>query len=474
VKKWHYGSYAATRASAARAHLTELLPALLSTISGAGNPDEALGRFDNFLSRLPSGVQLFALLRNHENLRSLLVALMASAPRMADAVIHRAHVMDGLIDPAFADDVRRRETLLAKIEAFFADARDYQDVIDRARIIGQEQMFLIAAGLLAGSMDAARAGEQFTTLAEALLTRLFDAVRREFEKRHGVVPGARVALLAFGKMASREMTARSDLDFIMLYDASGEESNGEKPLAASQYYARLTQRLLAALSAPTSEGVLYEADMRLRPSGNAGPLATSLAGFIQYHHESAWTWEHLALSRARVVYADGELGEKVDGIVAEILSRPRDAAKTIDDVLTMRALMGKERPPRHAFDLKLAPGGLVDLEFIAQSAQLVAGETVAAPQATTGVVLRRLAETGLVPEGLRLAEILELYSTVLQVMSAALADPFKDEGWTEAFRELLAQRTNTPNFERLASDVREMEAEVSTAAERWYAKARGL
>lgn len=474
VKKWHYGSYAATRASAARAHLTELLPALLSTISGAGNPDEALGRFDNFLSRLPSGVQLFALLRNHENLRSLLVALMASAPRMADAVIHRAHVMDGLIDPAFADDVRRRETLLAKIEAFFADARDYQDVIDRARIIGQEQMFLIAAGLLAGSMDAARAGEQFTTLAEALLTRLFDAVRREFEKRHGVVPGARVALLAFGKMASREMTARSDLDFIMLYDASGEESNGEKPLAASQYYARLTQRLLAALSAPTSEGVLYEADMRLRPSGNAGPLATSLAGFIQYHHESAWTWEHLALSRARVVYADGELGEKVDGIVAEILARPRDAAKTIDDVLTMRVLMGKERPPRHAFDLKLAPGGLVDLEFTAQSAQLVAGEVVAAPQATTGLVLRRLAETGLVPEGLRLAEILELYSTVLQVMSAALADPFKDEGWTEAFRELLAQRTNTPTFERLAADVREMEAEVSAAAEAWYAKARRL
>lgn len=474
VKKWHYGSYAATRASAARAHLTELLPALLSTISGAGNPDEALGRFDNFLSRLPSGVQLFALLRNHENLRSLLVALMASAPRMADAVIHRAHVMDGLIDPAFADDVRRRETLLAKIEAFFADARDYQDVIDRARIIGQEQMFLIAAGLLAGSMDAARAGEQFTTLAEALLTRLFDAVRREFEKRHGVVPGARVALLAFGKMASREMTARSDLDFIMLYDASGEESNGEKPLAASQYYARLTQRLLAALSAPTSEGVLYEADMRLRPSGNAGPLATSLAGFIQYHHESAWTWEHLALSRARVVYADGELGAKVDATVAEILSRPREVAKTIDDVLAMRALMSKERPPRHAFDLKLAPGGLVDLEFIAQSAQLVAGDTVATPQATTGVVLRRLAETGLVPAGLRLAEILELYSTVLQVMSAALADPFKDEGWTEAFRELLAQRTNTPNFERLAADVREMEAEVSAAAEGWYARAERM
>jgi len=473
VKKWHYGGYAATRAAAARAHLTELLPALLRTITEAGNPDDALRRFDDFLSRLPAGVQLFALLRNHENLRSLLVALMASAPRMADAVIYRAHVMDSLIDPAFADMVRRKEALLDKIEGFFADARDYQDVIDRARILGQEQLFLIAAGLLAGSLDARRAGEQFTTLAEALLNKLFEAVRREFEKRHGVVPGARAALLAFGKMASREMTARSDLDFIMLYDLEGaEESNGERPLHASQYFARLTQRLIAAVSAPTSEGVLYEADMRLRPSGNAGPLATSLKGFIQYHHESAWTWEHLALSRARVVQADDGLGDEIDASIAEILSRPRDIGKTIDDVVAMRALMAKERPPRHPFDLKLAAGGLIDLEFIAQSAQLVARDIVAAPQAPTDQVLRRLGETGLVAEGECLAEIHGIYSTILQVMSAALADPFKDEGWTDAFRELLAQRANTPNFERLAADVREMEREVSAAAEAWYARAR--
>jgi glutamate-ammonia-ligase adenylyltransferase len=308
-----------------------------------------------------------------------------------------------------------------------------------------------------------------------MLTHLFSAVRAEFAKRHGTIPGASAALLAFGKMASREMTAKSDLDFIMLYELEGaDESDGDKPLPASQYYARLTQRLIAALSAPTAEGVLYAVDMRLRPSGNAGPLATRLAGFLQYHHESAWTWEHLALSRARVVQADGDLGRQIDGAIAEVLSRPRDVGKTIDDVVAMRALLAKERPPRHPFDLKLAAGGLVDLEFIAQSAQLVARDTLAAPQAPTDEVLRRLGETGLVPEGERLAEIHAVYSTILQVMSAALADPFKDEGWTDAFRELLAQRTNTPNFERLASDVAEMEAEVSAAAEAWYARAREL
>jgi len=180
VRRWHYGSYAATRTSAARAHLTELLPLLLATLGHAGNADEALLRFDNFLSRLPAGVQLFSLLRNHANLRTLLVQLMASAPRMAEQVIHRAHVMDGLIDPAFANDVTHREVLIAKVDAFLAEARSYEEIIDRARIIGQEQKFLIAAGLLSGTVDASGAGEQFTALAETLVNRLFASVRREF------------------------------------------------------------------------------------------------------------------------------------------------------------------------------------------------------------------------------------------------------------------------------------------------------
>ncbi len=474
IRKWHYGGYRATRASAARAHLTELLPALLTTIARTGNADLAFQRFDNFLDRLPSGIQLFALLRSHADLRELLVQLLASAPRMAEAVIHRAHVMDALIDPAFADEVSRRAVLVGKVDAFLGEARDYQEVIDRARIIGQEQQFLIAAGLLSGTVTARQAGEQFTALAETLLQKLFAAVRREFEQRHGRVPGASVALLAFGKMASREMTASSDLDFILLYEAGEADSDGERPLAPSQYFARLTQRLVAAVTAPTSEGVLYQADMRLRPSGNAGPLATSLTAFRLYQQESAWTWEHLALTRARVVEADAGFAAKVMAAIAEALTRPHDAAKTIGDVTTMRALMAKERPARHAFDLKLVAGGLVDLEFIAQSAQLLAGGEIARPQAPTAIVLLRLGAIGLVPEGERLAEIHATYSTVLQVMSAALADPFKEEGWTPAFRDLLAQLANMPSFPRLSEELAEMQAEVKDAAARWYERARGL
>jgi len=474
VRKWHYGSYAATRTSAARAHLTELLPALLLTLGRAGNADEALSRMDDFLSRLPAGVQLFALLRNHAQLRTLLVQFMASAPRMAEAVIHRAHVMDGLIDPAFANDVTHREVLVAKVDAFLADARSYEELIDRARIIGQEQKFMVAAGLLSGTVSAQGAGEQFTALAETLLNRLFTKVQDEFAVRHGRIEGAEAALLAFGKMASREMTFTSDLDFILLYDAPDTESDGERQLSTPHYFARLTQRLVAAVSAPTAEGVLYEADMRLRPSGNSGPLATSLAGFRAYHKDNAWTWEHLALSRARVIAATGALGNKVDSEIAEVMSRPRDNAKTIDDVISMRALMARERKPRHAFDLKLVSGGLVDLEFMAQSAQLVAGAQLALPQETTARVLAGLGETGLVPQGQRLAEIHGVYSTALQVMSSALVSPFKEEAWTPTFKELLAHLSNYPDFGRLELDIAQMRGEVEAAMSQWYGKARAL
>ena len=214
--------------------------------------------------------------------------------------------------------------------------------------------------------------------------------------------------------------------------------------------------------------------MRLRPSGNAGPLATSISGFRAYHRDNAWTWEHLALSRARVIHADAGFGREVDDALAEVMSRTRDAAKTIDDVVSMRALMAKERPARHPFDLKLAEGGLVDLEFMAQSAQLLAGATIGLPQALTARVLTRLADTGLVPQGSRLAEIHELYSTILQVMSSALVSHFKDEAWTDAFKELLAGLTHYPSFDLLELDVKSMRGEVSAAAAQWYEKARSL
>jgi glutamate-ammonia-ligase adenylyltransferase len=476
IRKWHYGSYAATRSVAARAHLTELTPALLAAISGAGNADAALTRFDHFLSRLPTGVQLFALLRTHEQLLRLLVAFMSSAPRMAEAVIQRAHVMDGLIDPAFASNVGRNEVLTAKVDDFLADATAYEDLIDRARIIGHEQMFLISAGFLSGAIAAPAAGRQFTALAETLLHRLFMAVQTEFALRHGKISGGRTGLLAFGKMGSREMTVTSDLDFILLYDAPQDvaESDGERPLDPAQYYARLTQRLIAALSAPTAQGVLYEADMRLRPSGKAGPLATSLRAFRRYQTEQAWTWEHLALTRGRYVAGFGSLGAELAVIIAEVLAEKRLAAKVVTDTLDMRERLARDRKPRHPFDIKLAPGGLMELEFIAQSGRLLLGPELTPPGAQVSEILDAMGVAGVLPEAERLADIHRTYSAIVQTMSVCLTDPFKADAWNDAFRDLLARMTNMPDFSRLDAEREVMGKEVLQAAENWYARAQVL
>ena len=466
IRKWHYGAYAATRASAARAHLTELLPSLLSVIGAGGNSDEALAKFDHFLSQFPAGVQLFSLLRNNENLCQMLVAFMASAPRLAEAVIHRAHVMDALIDPAFVDGISETKILIDKVDSFLSQANGFEDLIDRARIIGQEQKFLIGAGFISGAVDAKRAGKQFSALAQVLLEQLFSAVKKEFVKKHGEIKGAKTGLLAFGKFASNEMTATSDLDFILFYDApeNAQYSDGKRPLAISHYYARLTQRLVAALSAPTSEGVLYEADMRLRPSGNAGPLATSLKAFLNYQKTKAWTWEHLALTRARVVGSDGELKEKMNKAIKEILLLPNDKEKIIKDVKEMRELMAKERKARHNLDLKLLKGGLVDIEFLMQSAQLLYADKFN----NKTPIIKQLGELNLIRNADRLNEIYQFYAIVLQAMSICLIDPFGQKSWTNAFKNLLAQLTNSVSFERLEEDLLLMQKDVILIVEEFY------
>ncbi len=450
IRKWHYGSYPATRASAARAHLTELLPHLLKTFAKAGNADAALARFDHFLSQFPAGVQLFSLLRNNEDICHTLVAFMASAPRMAEEVIHRAHVMDGMIDPAFAQGVNNKKIMTEKVQNFLSQANSFEDLIDRARIIGQEQKFLIGAGFISGTLSARRAGEQFSNLAQILLQNLFAAVQQAFIKKHGKIEGATLALLGFGKMASREMSATSDLDFILLYDApkQSEFSNGEKPLALNQYFSRLTQRLLAALSAPTAEGVLYEADMRLRPSGNAGPLATSLSAFKKYQKEKAWTWEHLALTRARVVVSsDKKFGQEITNFISDVLGEKYNPKKIINDVKAMRDLIRKERKPRHSFDLKLIDGGLIDIEFLLQTAKLLKNN---------------------IKNFSRLKKIHETYIIILQAMSICLPNPMDYSSWSSSFKDLLAQLTNYPSFELLEIDIANMSNEVIAIVNEYY------
>lgn len=274
IRAWHFGRYPAVRSSRSRERLTELHPALVASLASTDNADNALLAFDSFLSKLPAGVQLFSLLRSNPELLRLLATVMGAAPRLSELVSKRVHVLDAVLDPAFFGAMPTAEEFRAGLKRTLDLARFYEDALDRARIFAQEQQFLIGLRLLTDTLNAHQVGEALARLAETVIEGLMPRVIANVAENHGILPGADWAVIAMGKLGGREMTAASDLDLILLYEHDDDvsQSDGKRPLAPSQYFIRLTQRLVAALSAPTAEGSLYEVDFRLRPSGNAGPL----------------------------------------------------------------------------------------------------------------------------------------------------------------------------------------------------------
>ena len=274
IRTWHYGRYRATQTATARERLTELMPKLLQTIADTGRADETLIKFDSFLEGLPAGIQLFSLLGNNPGLMSLLTTIMASAPRLASVIARKPHIFDGMLEPTLLAELPTRERLSERLEAFLEGDLAYEEVLDRLRIFASEQQFLVGVRLLTGAISGGRAAVAFSDLADLTLGAAVGAVESEFEKAHGRIADGRFALVALGKLGSHEMSAASDVDMILLYDHAPDcdDSDGPKPLDPVRYYTRFTQRLVAALSAPTAEGVLYEVDLRLRPSGNKGQI----------------------------------------------------------------------------------------------------------------------------------------------------------------------------------------------------------
>jgi [glutamine synthetase] adenylyltransferase / [glutamine synthetase]-adenylyl-L-tyrosine phosphorylase len=334
IRGWHFGRYAATRMRRAREDLTELLPALLLALSRDGDADRAFTEFDRFLSRLGAGVQLFAMLKANPALLDLIANILATAPRLAEELGRQPRILEAVLEPGFFGALPTFEQLETAAQPLFSMDLALEEAMDRARVFGREQQFRVGVRVLSDTVSAEDAGTGFANLADVLIARLLKATEQELVAKHGSVIDGRIAVVAMGKLGGREMTATSDLDLILIYDhpAHVNQSDGPKPLAVGQYYQRLTQRFIAALTVPTSEGTLYEVDLRLRPSGSKGPVAASLSSFKTYHAESSWTWEKLALTRARVVAGDATLEQEVRAAIARTLSSNRDEAETRRDV----------------------------------------------------------------------------------------------------------------------------------------------
>ncbi len=465
VRRWHGGSYRALRGEQARKNLTELVPIIIDQFARAESPDAAFAAFDRFLAGLRAGGRLLSLLRQNPELIRFIALMLGAAPRLADILAQHPHVVDPLIDPSFFGALPDAKRLEAELARALGETRGYEDMLDAIRLFGQEHMFLIGARVLSGSLSAEQAGEVFAGLADLLIRTLHARVEADFAAAHGRIRGQQSAIVAVGRLGAREMTASSDLDLIVIYDFDAEHpsSDGERPLYGGQYFARLTQRPISALTVQTNYGVLYEVDMRLRPSGRSGPLATHIQGFVGYQEREAWTWEHMALTRARVVSGSPAFAARIEGAIRQVILRKRDARVIAGDVVEMRTAIAKEKGDAEPWDLKYAAGGLIDIEFIAQYLQLV--HAPSAPEildTSTARMLEKAARAGVLkPEDAAvLRPAVLLFHDLTQILRLCLPGAFDPKSANAGVLALLARAADLPEFLALQAHVVETQRQV--------------
>lgn len=465
VKNWHYGRYASTRSERARERLTEFQPILLEALSKTDQPDQALNTFDKFLKDLPAGVQLFSMLSSNPNLLRLIADIMGTAPRLAQILSQRTRVLDAVLDPGFFGVLPEDNELIKIIEDEFETCQDYQDTLDRARSVGQEQSFLTGVRLLSGIITSEQAAKGYSQLADILIQKLQAKVESEIVEQHGSFKNGDVAILAMGKLGGNEMTATSDLDLILIYDYDKDqlESDGQKPLSPTQYYSRYTQRLISALSAPTAEGELYEVDLRLRPSGRSGPVATQIESFIDYQMNKAWVWEHLALTRARCISGSQNLQGTINKTIKDVLSKKRDQKKLASEVLEMRDRIEAEKGTDNLWDIKLSRGGQVDLEFICQYLQLnYAHSHPEIINTNTAQSFHNIRTTDIIPAEMaeQLHEATLFYNRLIQIIRLCTKSGLEANSASEGLKNLLAKTTKTSSFDELTEKLNQTQSEI--------------
>ena len=464
VQNWHRGRYRAMRSARARELLTELTPQLLAALARTIEPTQALLRFDPFLGELPSGVQLFALFAANPALLDLVAEIMGLAPRLAEMLARNPGLLDAVLDREFFAPLSTKSDLVPALEARLAPADDMQDVLDIARRFANDERFRIGVLWLRGLANTEAAGRATSDLVDALLVALVPRVAQELAKAHGRVPGGHFAVLALGKYGSRELTAGSDLDLVLLYDAPAEtRSDGKQPLSAMHFYQRFAQRLIAAFTSPTGEGKLFEVDLRLRPQGNAGPLASTLDGFRDYARSQAWTWERMALTGARVAYAEGDMETRIDAALLAVLTMERAAPALLLAVAEMRLRIDAEHHSDNPWQIKHVRGGLVDCEFIAQALQLLHAHARPAVLSTsTHGAFRRLAEAGVLapPMAEELIAATRLWLTLQAWLRLTATNTDDEHSWPPALRQALARAGEAKDFATLGAKMLAVAARI--------------
>ncbi len=448
VSRWR--TYPALRSARGSGIFERLQPEILGRLAKTSHPMDALTAFDGFLSGLPAGVQVFSLFEANPQLIDLLIDIVGVSPDLAKYLSRNASVFDAVIGGDFFADWPGADALDDHLADLLAREGDYENKLNAARRWGKEWHFRIGVHMLRGLIGAEEAAEQYADLADATLRALAPEVQAEFARKHGPCPGRGAVVVGMGSLGSRRLHARSDLDLIVIYDPGDVDmSEGRRPLATRPYYARLTQALITAVTAPMAEGRIYEIDMRLRPSGNQGPVATSLESFRSYQKSDAWVWEHLALSRARCVAGPSALMQDVAAVQAEVMAASRDRDDVLREVAIMRNRIAAAKGDGGPWEAKLGQGRLQDIELVAQAAALIAGRPLGSVTdalllgATCGWLSQDAAEA--LCDAYRLCWSLQIGSRLISETTVA---PDQD---SSAATEFLCRITGTESIEGLRS-----------------------
>ena len=370
LARWRSGKIRAIRSPSARDAFEAVLPAIMAALAQAPDSDRAIARFDNMIEAMPSAINVFRLLEARPGLVQLVADILSYAPTLADDLGRQSRYLDALIDTSAMHLPGDVSALQDAMQRRIGTA-DYQSTLDIVRDYVGEKRFALGVQLIEGRSDALAIARAYAHLAEAALETLTAATVAEFEKAHGKIKGGELIILALGRLGGEALTHASDMDLILLFTGDHlAESDGPRGLGATQYFNRLAQRVIAAMSVATASGALYEIDTRLRPSGADGLLCASVKSFDQYQRVNAWAWEHMALTRARVLFGSESARADVAEIIRDVLHTPREADRLRHDIATMRKDMAAHKPPKGALDVKLLPGGLVDMEFIIHALQL--------------------------------------------------------------------------------------------------------
>ncbi|GMN03398.1 bifunctional [glutamate--ammonia ligase]-adenylyl-L-tyrosine phosphorylase/[glutamate--ammonia-ligase] adenylyltransferase [Erythrobacter sp. MTPC3] len=403
IESWRDGRYQSLRSPAAIGAFDRVLPRLLDAIAESDDPRRAIVRWEGVLDEASSAIGLFHLLDARPELLDRLVATLTLTPRLSDELARRPELLDTLIDQDGRELPGSGETIAKRMEAC-AHRPDYEAMLDAIRVVTGEIRFALGVQLIEGLADPLDIARALSRTAEAGLKLAVRTAEADFARAHGRIEGSELMVLGLGRLGGGALTHASDLDIVYVFTGDfSNQSDGERPLGATHYFNRLASRVTAALSVPTAQGALYEVDTRLRPQGAQGPLAVSCEAFGKYQNEAAWTWEHMALARARVLAGSGEATAQLCGIVNDVVRKPRDESELRSALTSMRHDMAQHKKPGGPLDVKLLRGGLVDLEFAIHFLQLRGGNALAdahpdAFDPDLGIATGGLISAGLLPE----------------------------------------------------------------------------